>query len=112
APIPGKQAVGVEVPNRVRRMVHLGDVFQEAAKAWSPLTVWLGKDIAGKAIGTDLAKQPHVLIAGTTGSGKSGCVNAMLFSGLLRSAPNAVTCVRVDPNSAALNHYESVPHLL
>ena len=78
APIPGKQAVGVEVPNRVRKMVHLGDVFQDAPKGWSPLSVWLGKDIAGKAIGTDLAKQPHILIAGTTGSGKSGCVNAML----------------------------------
>ena len=84
APIPGKQAVGVEVPNRVRKMVHLGDVFQDAPKGWSPLSVWLGKDIAGKAIGTDLAKQPHILIAGTTGSGKSGCVNAMLSSLLLR----------------------------
>src|SRR5215208_8532430 len=72
APIPGKQAVGVEVPNRVRSMVHLGDVFQDPPKGWSPLSVWLGKDIAGKAIGTDLAKQPHILIAGTTGSGKSG----------------------------------------
>src|SRR5918998_1048518 len=78
APIPGKQAVGVEVPNRVRKLVHLGDVFQAAPAKWSPLTVWLGKDIAGKAIGTDLAKQPHVLVAGTTGAGKSGCVNAML----------------------------------
>ena len=90
APIPGKQAVGVEVPNRVRKMVHLGDVFQDAPKGWSPLSVWLGKDIAGKAIGTDLAKQPHILIAGTTGSGKSGCVNAMLSSVLLRSSPNEV----------------------
>ena len=80
APIPGKTAVGVEVPNPVRRIVHLGDVFQDAPRGWSPLTVWLGKDIAGKAIGTDLAKQPHILIAGTTGSGKSGCVNAMLSS--------------------------------
>ena len=85
APIPGKQAVGVEVPNRVRRMVHLGDIFQDAPKGWSPLSVWLGKDIAGKAIGTDLAKQPHILVAGTTGSGKSGCVNAMLSSILLRA---------------------------
>ena len=59
APIPGKTAVGVEVPNSVRRIVHLGDVFQDAPAGWSPLTVWLGKDIAGKAIGTDLAKQPH-----------------------------------------------------
>src|SRR5215211_1755345 len=112
APIPGKQAVGVEVPNRVRRMVHLGDVFQPAPKTWSPLTVWLGKDIAGKAIGTDLAKQPHVLVAGTTGSGKSGCVNAMLSSILLRATPNQVRMVLVDPKRVELNHYEQVPHLL
>src|SRR3954464_1075067 len=85
APIPGKQAVGVEVPNLVRKMVHLGDVMQESPAGWSPLTVWLGKDIGGKAIGTDLAKQPHILIAGTTGSGKSGCVNALLSSILLRA---------------------------
>ena len=112
APIPGKTAVGVEVPNSVRRIVHLGDVFQEAPKGWSPLTVWLGKDIAGKAIGTDLAKQPHILVAGTTGSGKSGCVNAMLSSILLRATPNEVKLVLVDPKQVELNHYESVPHLL
>jgi S-DNA-T family DNA segregation ATPase FtsK/SpoIIIE len=112
APIPGKTAVGVEVPNQVRRMVHLGDVFQEAPRGWSPLSVWLGKDIAGKAIGTDLAKQPHILIAGTTGSGKSGCVNAMLSSVLLRSSPNEVRMVLVDPKRVELNHYEDIPHLL
>src|SRR5215211_6279596 len=112
APIPGKQAVGVEVPNRVRKMVHLGDVFQAAPRGWSPLSVWLGKDIAGKAIGTDLAKQPHILIAGTTGSGKSGCVNAMLSSVLLRSSPNEVRMVLVDPKRVELNHYEGIPHLL
>jgi DNA segregation ATPase FtsK/SpoIIIE, S-DNA-T family len=112
APIPGKQAVGVEVPNRVRKMVHLGDVFQDAPRGWSPLSVWLGKDIAGKAIGTDLAKQPHILIAGTTGSGKSGCVNAMLSSVLLRSSPNEVRMVLVDPKRVELNHYEGIPHLL
>ncbi len=112
APIPGKTAVGVEVPNRVRKMVHLGDVFQEAPQGWSPLSVWLGKDIAGKAIGTDLAKQPHILIAGTTGSGKSGCVNAMLSSVLLRSSPNDVRMVLVDPKRVELNHYEGIPHLL
>jgi DNA segregation ATPase FtsK/SpoIIIE, S-DNA-T family len=112
APIPGKQAVGVEVPNRVRKLVHLGDVFQEAPRGWSPLSVWLGKDIAGKAIGTDLAKQPHILIAGTTGSGKSGCVNAMLSSVLLRSSPNEVRMVLVDPKRVELNHYEGIPHLL
>jgi S-DNA-T family DNA segregation ATPase FtsK/SpoIIIE len=112
APIPGKQAVGVEVPNRVRRMVHLGDVFQDTPEGWSPLSVWLGKDIAGKAIGTDLAKQPHILIAGTTGSGKSGCVNAMLSSVLLRSSPNEMRMVLVDPKRVELNHYEGIPHLL
>ena len=112
APIPGKQAVGVEVPNRVRKMVHLGDVFQAAPAKWSPLTVWLGKDIAGKAIGTDLAKQPHVLVAGTTGAGKSGCVNAMLSSILLHADPNEVRMVLVDPKRVELNHYEDIPHLL
>jgi S-DNA-T family DNA segregation ATPase FtsK/SpoIIIE len=112
APIPGKQAVGVEVPNRVRAMVHLGDVFQDAPKGWSPLSVWLGKDIAGKAIGTDLAKQPHILIAGTTGSGKSGCVNSMLSSVLLHASPNEVRLVLVDPKRVELNHYEGIPHLL
>ncbi len=112
APIPGKQAVGVEVPNDDRKMVHLGDVYQEAPKGWSPLTVWLGKDIAGKAIGTDLAKQPHILVAGTTGSGKSGCVNAMLSSILLRATPNDVRMVLIDPKQVELNLYESIPHLL
>jgi S-DNA-T family DNA segregation ATPase FtsK/SpoIIIE len=112
APIPGKQAVGVEVPNSVRKMVHLGDVMQESPAGWSPLTVWLGKDIGGKAIGTDLAKQPHILIAGTTGSGKSGCVNALLSSILLRATPNEVRLVLVDPKQVELNYYESIPHLL
>src|SRR3712207_1764424 len=112
APIPGKQAVGVEVPNDDRKMVHLGDVYQDAPKGWSPLTVWLGKDIAGKAIGTDLAKQPHILVAGTTGSGKSGCVNAMLSSILLRADPNDVRMVLIDPKQVELNLYESIPHLL
>jgi S-DNA-T family DNA segregation ATPase FtsK/SpoIIIE len=112
APIPGKQAVGVEVPNTVRKMVHLGDVLQESPAGWSPLTVWLGKDIGGKAIGTDLAKQPHILIAGTTGSGKSGCVNALLSSILLRATPNEVRLVLVDPKQVELNYYESIPHLL
>jgi len=112
APIPGKQAVGVEVPNTVRRMVHLGDVYGEPPKGSSPLTVWLGKDIDGRAIATDLTKQPHILVAGTTGSGKSGCVNAMLSSILLRASPNEVRLVLVDPKQVELNHYDSVPHLL
>ncbi len=112
APIPGKQAVGVEVPNAQRRIVKLGDVFQAPPKDWSPLTVWLGKDVAGKAIGADLAKMPHLLVAGTTGAGKSGAINAMLTSILLRASPHEVRLVLVDPKQVELNHYESIPHLL
>jgi DNA segregation ATPase FtsK/SpoIIIE, S-DNA-T family len=112
APVPGKTAVGVEVPNQRRRIVQLGDVFQDAPEGWSPLTVWLGKDVAGKAIGADLAKMPHLLVAGTTGAGKSGAINAMLSSILLRATPRDVRLVLVDPKQVELNHYESVPHLL
>ncbi len=112
APIPGKQAVGVEVPNARRRIVHLGDVLQAPPEGWSPLTVWLGKDVAGRAIGADLAKMPHLLVAGTTGAGKSGCVNAMLASVLLRATPHEVRLVLVDPKQVELNHYDSIPHLL
>src|SRR3954447_140434 len=112
APIPGKQAVGVEVPNLRRRIVHLGDVFQDPPADWSPLAVWLGKDVAGRAIGADLAKMPHLLVAGTTGAGKSGCLNAMLSSVLLRATPHEVRMVLVDPKQVELTHYDSIPHLL
>jgi DNA segregation ATPase FtsK/SpoIIIE, S-DNA-T family len=112
APIPGKTAVGIEVPNANRRIVHLGDVFQQPPEDWSPLTVWLGKDIGGRAIGADLAKMPHLLVAGTTGAGKSACVNAMLSSILLRATPHEARLVLVDPKQVELNHYESIPHLL
>ena len=112
APIPGKQAVGVEVPNLRRKIVHLGDVLSPIPDGWSPLTVWLGKDVAGRAIGADLAKMPHLLVAGTTGAGKSGCVNAMLSSILLNATPHEVRMVLVDPKQVELNHYESIPHLL
>jgi S-DNA-T family DNA segregation ATPase FtsK/SpoIIIE len=112
APIPGKQAVGVEVPNARRKIVHLGDVYQPPPADWSPLTVWLGKDVAGRAIGADLAKMPHLLVAGTTGAGKSGAVNAMLSSILLRATPHEVRMVLVDPKQVELNHYDSIPHLL
>ncbi|HYI98589.1 MAG TPA: DNA translocase FtsK 4TM domain-containing protein [Thermoleophilaceae bacterium] len=112
APIPGKRAVGVEVPNTIRHMVHLGDVSQDPPDGWSPLAVWLGKDIDGRAIGIDLAQQPHVLVAGTTGAGKSGAVNAMLASILMRSSPNDVRLVLVDPKQVELNLYEHIPHLL
>jgi S-DNA-T family DNA segregation ATPase FtsK/SpoIIIE len=123
APIPGKQAIGVEVPNKRHRMVYLGDIYRQemavqgagrgkGAGGSSPLSVWLGKDIAGNAVWTDLARMPHLLVAGTTGSGKSGCVNTMLSSILLRSTPNEVRMVLVDPKRVELNHYEDVPHLL
>ncbi|MDX6689689.1 MAG: segregation ATPase FtsK/SpoIIIE, family [Solirubrobacteraceae bacterium] len=112
APIPGKTAVGVEVPNQRRRIVQLGDVFQEPPAGWTPLTVWLGKDVAGKAIGADLSKMPHLLVAGTTGAGKSGAINAMLSSVLLRATPHELRLVLIDPKQVELNHYESIPHLL
>ncbi len=112
APIPGKQAVGVEVPNRKRRIVTLGDVFGQVPEGSSPLTVFLGKDVSGKPVHADLAKMPHLLVAGTTGAGKSGCVNAMLSSILLRATPDQVRLVLVDPKQVELNHYEAIPHLL
>jgi DNA segregation ATPase FtsK/SpoIIIE, S-DNA-T family len=112
APIPGKRAVGVEVPNRHRRVVTLGDVFSDPPRDFSPLTVWLGKDVSGAAIPADLAKMPHLLVAGTTGAGKSGAINAMLSSILLRATPDEVRLVLVDPKQVELNHYEAIPHLL
>ena len=112
APIPGKQAVGVEVPNSSRKMVKLGDIYSKPSEKASPLVAWLGKGIDGKAVSTDLATMPHVLVAGTTGSGKSGCVNAILSSILMHSSPNEVRLVLVDPKQVELNHYEAVPHLL
>ena len=112
APIPGKQAVGVEVPNKNRKMVKLGSIYSEPKPGASPLVAWLGEGIDGKPVSADLAKMPHVLVAGTTGSGKSGCVNAILTSILMHSSPNDVRLVLVDPKQVELNHYESVPHLL
>jgi DNA segregation ATPase FtsK/SpoIIIE, S-DNA-T family len=112
APIPGKQAVGVEVPNTRRRIVRLGDIYQGRPEKTSPLVAWLGKGIDGNPVWTDLAKMPHVLVAGTTGSGKSGCVNAILSSILMQASPNDVRLVLVDPKQVELNHYEHIPHLL
>ncbi len=112
APIPGKRAVGVEVPNRHRRTVRLGDIFRPRPSGASPLVGWLGKDVSGQPVWTDISKMPHLLIAGTTGSGKSGCVNALLSSILLHASPNEVRLVLVDPKRVELNHYESLPHLL
>ena len=112
APIPGKQAVGVELPNLSPNVVTLGDIFAELPQTASPLSVWLGKDIGGAPVWADLARMPHLLIAGTTGSGKSGCINTILTSILLRSTPDEAKLILVDPKRVELNHYESVPHLL
>jgi len=112
APIPGKQAVGVEVPNQRRRLVRLGDIYAGRPQGATPLVAWLGKDIAGHAVWTDLQKMPHALVAGTTGSGKSGSINAILSSILLHASPNEVRLVLVDPKRVELNHYENIPHLL
>ena len=112
APIPGKQAVGVEVPNTTPNLVTLGDIQGSFPAGCSPLTVWLGKDISGNHVHADLAKMPHVLIAGTTGSGKSGSLNAMLVSILLNATPDEVKMILIDPKRVELNHYEAIPHLL
>jgi S-DNA-T family DNA segregation ATPase FtsK/SpoIIIE len=112
APIPGKQAVGVEVPNLAPNIVTLGDIYEEVQPPASPLSVWLGKDISGAAVWTDLARMPHILIAGTTGSGKSGCINTMLCSILLRATPDELRMILVDPKRVELGLYESIPHLL
>jgi S-DNA-T family DNA segregation ATPase FtsK/SpoIIIE len=112
APIPGKQAVGVEVPNLAPNVVTLGDIFDELPAAASQLSVWLGKDISGASVWADLARMPHILIAGTTGSGKSGCINTMLCSILLRATPDEVRMILVDPKRVELGLYESIPHLL
>ena len=112
APIPGKQAVGVEVPNLSPNIVTLGDIYDDLPATASPLGVWLGKDISGSAVWTDLARMPHILIAGTTGSGKSGCINTILTSILLRATPDDVRLILIDPKRVELNYYESIPHLL
>src|SRR6478609_1844094 len=112
APIPGKSAVGVEVPNLSPSIVTLGDIYDDLPPTASPLSVWLGKDISGAAVWADLARMPHILIAGTTGAGKSGCINTILTSILLRATPDEARLILIDPKRIELNHYESIPHLL
>jgi S-DNA-T family DNA segregation ATPase FtsK/SpoIIIE len=112
APIPGKQAVGVEVPNVEANYVSLGDVYQTFPPHASPLAFWLGKDVSGKPIVADLVKMVHLLIAGTTGSGKSGCINALISSILLRATPDQVRMIMIDPKKVELSNFDGIPHLL
>lgn len=114
APIPGKSAVGIELPNEQREMVTLRDVLDspEARKAQSKLAVALGKDNAGKLVIADIAKMPHVLIAGATGSGKSVCINTIIMSIIYRATPDEVRLILIDPKVVELSVYNGVPHLL
>jgi S-DNA-T family DNA segregation ATPase FtsK/SpoIIIE len=112
--IPGKTCVGLEIPNEHREIVSLSEILMSKAydKSSSPLTLGLGKDIAGHPVVADLAKMPHLLVAGTTGSGKSVCVNALLMSLLYKSKPDEVRLILIDPKMLELNVYEGISHLL
>ena len=114
APIPGKQAIGVEVPNARRQIVALGDILisEEARRATHPLEVAIGRDINGRSIMMNLAAMPHVLIAGATGAGKSSCLNSLLTSILVRSTPDQVRMILVDPKRVEMGQYDRLPHLL
>ncbi|MFV0372563.1 DNA translocase FtsK, partial [Microbacterium sp.] len=112
APIPGKQAVGVEVPNPEASVITLGDIYRQFPATAGPLMAWLGQDISGKSVSVDLSRMPHLLIAGSTGTGKSVCLNVLLASLLLRSSPDELRMILIDPKKVELNHYESIPHLL
>jgi S-DNA-T family DNA segregation ATPase FtsK/SpoIIIE len=114
APIPGKSAVGVEVPNEVRQLVSLGDLISspEARAATHPLDVAVGKDIAGRAVFLNLAATPHMLIAGATGAGKSSGINSILTSLLMRSTPDEVRLILIDPKQVEMGQYARLPHLL
>ncbi len=114
APIPGRSAIGIEIPNEQREPVTLGDILttSEIAAAASPLTIAIGKDIAGQPVLADLGQMPHLLIAGATGSGKSVCINSLLACLLARTRPDEVKMILIDPKRIELNLFKDIPHLL